>query len=379
MVVATGCYAQTDSKALSDINEVDWVIPNEKKQELVDIIHDTYIGRGNDLDSKTKLPVGSKAVEANKQGHFKTSLKLQKPESGKTRAFLKVQDGCDGFCSYCIIPYARGQSRSVPSESIKGEVRRQIDKGTKEIVLTGIHIGDYGRDLYPDREDPFRDLVRDMMEWPDMIRLRISSLEPGELSLGLLETLKERPDKFCSHFHMPLQSGHDRILKLMRRSYDSAEFAEKVAMAKEYFPDAFFGTDIIPGFPSETDEEAQATIDFIKRIGMHELHVFPYSKRPNTAAIRMPGHLDGNVIKERAKTLRELSEQLKSQYIKQFLDTEAEVLWENRVTKSNQRIGRTGNYLEIVGTMGDEHTPGSLSKIKVKGFFEKHQLLGSPI
>lgn len=381
MVVATGCYAQTDSAALVKLKEVDWVIPNEKKQELVDLIHEQTSGGDGPkrLDQSTKMPVGVKEVEENRQGHFKTSLKMAASNSSKTRAFLKVQDGCNGFCTYCLIPYARGQSRSVPYEEILQEIRRQIDQGTKEIVLTGIHIGDYGRDLYPSRKDPFSDLIKEVMDWDDMVRLRISSLEPKELSENLLKVLSQRSDKFCDHFHMPLQSGHDRILKLMRRSYDTSIFADKVSMAKDYFPNAFFGTDVIPGFPSETDEEASATEDFIKEIGMHELHVFPYSKRPNTAAIKMPGHLHGDVVKARARSLRELSKALKASYTKRFTHSIREVLWENRYTSTGQIKGRTRNYLEVVAPSGANLNVGQMSAVRIKGYHSPDLLFGQPL
>ena len=379
MVVATGCYAQTDSKVLADMPEVDWVVPNQKKQDLVDLIHKRAHGQQEGLDSGTKMPRGLEQVEKNRQGHFKSSLSMPKVDSSKTRAFLKIQDGCNGFCSYCLIPYARGQSRSVAKSEILAEVRRQIDAGTKEIVFTGIHIGDYGRDLASPSKDPFSDLVKEIMDWPDMVRLRISSLEPGELSEGLLKALSQRPDKFCDHFHMPLQSGHDRILKKMRRSYTTQEFADKVAMAKSYFPAAFFATDLIPGFPSETSEEALASEAFVETIGLHEMHIFPYSKRPNTAAIKMADHVDGGTIKERARSLRELSSRLKAAYIKQNIGETKEVLWEGRRTSSGQIIGRSSNYLEVIAASHFEPAAGSLSYVHFKGLHAANQLYGMPV
>ncbi|NBQ54688.1 MAG: radical SAM protein, partial [Proteobacteria bacterium] len=239
-MVVTGCYAQTDSARLAAMKEVDFVVPNEAKERLVQFIEGETDNRGVDgeadgsnaapenLASKmpaSKMPSDVKAVSENRQSHFKSSLVLfDDASSSQTRAFVKIQDGCNGFCAYCLIPYARGASRSVAPDQAFNEIKRLIDAGTPEIVLTGIHIGDYGRDLesYAGDAEPFATFVESIMEIPGLKRLRISSLEPGELSKDLLQVLKRHADKFCPHFHLPLQSGDDRILKLMRRSYDTA-------------------------------------------------------------------------------------------------------------------------------------------------------------
>ena len=376
LIIATGCYAQTDSQRLVQMDELDLVFPNEVKDRIVELSQQALQERQQGVPSTTKLPNGIKAVSENRQGHFKTSLRMLHSESDQTRAFLKIQDGCNGFCSYCLIPYARGQSRSVRSSEVKQEIRRLIDIGVREIVFTGIHIGDYGDDLLSEEHTSLSRLLQELLEWPDMVRIRISSLEPRELTRDLLEVVSQRPELFCDHFHLPLQSGHDRILKLMRRTYTSKQYAEAVAMAREYFPAAMFGADVIPGFPSETDEEAAVTAQFIQETGLHYLHVFPYSKRPNTAAARMPDHLDANIVKQRSEQLRRLSEQLKRQYLAGFIGRSVEVLWENQCDEQGRQLGHSRNYIEVCAAKGSQAQPGSLQSVVLKGFTSGDRLLG---
>jgi threonylcarbamoyladenosine tRNA methylthiotransferase MtaB len=376
IVVATGCYAQTDSKRLVEMDEVDLVFPNQTKDLIVEATHAFADRKAQGVTdaSTTKLPSHVKAVSGNRQGHFKSSLTMLEADSTQTRAFLKIQDGCNGFCAYCLIPYARGASRSVAPTEVTREVRRLIDLGVKEIVFTGIHIGDYGVDIGQD--DGFVALIRELLSWPDMVRIRISSLEPRELTEDLLKVLSQRPDIFCDHFHLPLQSGHDRILKMMRRTYDSRQYAENVAMARSYFPKANFGADVIPGFPSETDEEFTGTLEFIERTGLNYLHVFPYSKRPNTAAEKMPGHLAPELVKERAKILRDLSDRLKHDYTRRFIGQETAVLWENDVDSQGRRLGKSTNYLEVCAPTHANVEAGVVQRVQLKGFVEDHRLLG---
>ena len=371
-MVVTGCYAQTDSARLAAMKEVDFVVPNEAKERLVQFIE----GASTGLSSK--MPTDVKAVSENRQSHFKSSLVLfDDASSSQTRAFVKIQDGCNGFCAYCLIPYARGASRSVAPDQAFTEIKRLIDAGTPEIVLTGIHIGDYGRDLesYAGESEPFAKFVASIMEIPGMKRLRISSLEPGELSQDLLEVLKLHSDKFCPHFHLPLQSGNDRILKLMRRSYDTAGYEAAVIQARDNFPDASFGADVIPGFPGETPEEADETMAFIERLELNYLHVFPYSLRPNTSAARMPGHLPQEVVKERAARLRALSEKLSRKYSTQFIGKNVDVLWEKDLDAQGRRSGLSRNYLNVLSSAQHAPSSGTSAICRVKGFTETGKLL----
>ena len=376
VVVATGCYAQTDSQRLVDMDEVDLVFPNQTKDIVAEATHDFVQrqGTGSPLVQSGKLPAHVKAVSGNKQGHFKSALTMLEADSTQTRAFLKIQDGCNGFCTYCLIPYARGASRSVAPEEVTREVRRLIALGIKEIVFTGIHIGDYGDDF--EQKYSFVQLIDELLSWPDMIRIRISSLEPRELTEDLLKVLSKRPELFCDHFHLPLQSGSDRILKMMRRSYDSKTYADNVALARSYFPSANFGADIIPGFPGETEEEFNETVAFIKRCDLNYLHVFPYSQRPNTAAAKMPGHLPAEVVKKRAAILRELSIELKENYLRKFIGTETLVLWEKDTDPQGRIKGHSTNYLEVCAPQHIAVQPGTINRVLLKGFVEDLRLLG---
>lgn len=375
LVVATGCYAQTDSAKLVAMDEVDLVVPNEVKNDLAHFVH-------NSMQSQTlpanKLPDQVQTVSANKQGHFKTSLTLLDADPRQTRAFLKIQDGCNGFCTYCLIPYARGASRSVSSDKILAEVRRLIESGIQEIVIAGIHLGDYGEDFTEGSLRSLPALLAHLFTWPDMVRIRISSLEPNEMTEELLAVLATRPELVCPHFHLPLQSGHDRILKAMRRQYTTEEYKAAVLRARRLFPEANIGADIIPGFPGESDEEFESTLNFIKELGLNYLHVFPYSKRPNTAAARMPGHLPPEVVKERAKRLREYSEIAKLDYTRRYLGRTLAVIWEDDVDAQGRQIGRSENYLEIAAGPQTAAGKGLLQQIRIKGFIEGHRLLGVP-
>ena len=377
LLVATGCYAQTDSAKLVEMDEIDLVFPNQWKDRVASSSREAWDVKQQGGQIQSKLPEGAKIVSENRQGHFKTSLKLLQANSSQTRSFLKIQDGCNGFCSYCLIPYARGASRSVSKSELISEIRRLIDQGTQEIVFTGIHLGDYGEDL--DQNEGLTDIIREVFSWPDMVRLRISSLEPRELSENLLKALSQRPELFCDHFHLPLQSGHDRILGLMRRSYTSQEYADNVAMARSYFPKAMFGADVIPGFPSETQEEFEHTLAFIKNTGLHYIHSFPYSKRPNTAAAKMPNHLDSATVKARSERLRELSNELKSDYLVQFIGQQTEVLWEDRKDSQGRQLGLSKNYIEVVAPSSSSLQVNSRSTVKLKGFVEEQRMLGLPL
>ena len=292
--IITGCYAQIDSANLAELDEVDFVVPNEAKESLVDIINEREKD-GTLGNSENKLPAGLKAVSGNRQSHFKSSLTLfDKSESSKTRVFVKIQDGCNGFCAYCQIPYARGASRSVQPAKVVEEIKRLSDEGVQEIVFTGIHIGDYGKDLdeYKDyKNPPFVEILHKIISDTNISRIRISSLEPAEFTPDLAALMQEN-QIFCDHLHLPLQSGSDRILKLMNREYNKERYYQSIEMARKIFKNPFLGADVIPGFPGETDADFEETFEFIKKCDLTALHVFPYSKRPNTLAIRMPNHVD---------------------------------------------------------------------------------------
>ena len=369
--VVTGCYAQIHSGQLRNLDTVDLVVPNELKEQLVDIVDDP------DRSSKTdqKMPVGVKPVFANRQSHFKSSVTLfDRAESSQTRAYLKIQDGCNGFCAYCQIPYARGESRSVGAAAVIEEATRLVQTGVREIVLTGIHIGDYGED---GTDRPFLELLDQIVQIEDLERIRISSLEPAEFSDGLADWISRHKEKFCAHFHLPLQSGSDTVLKRMNRKYDSARYLQSVQTARAILPDCFIGADIIPGFPGETEQEFEETVAFIKKCQLSALHVFPYSKRPNTAAAKMPGHLDPNLVKERASVLRKLGQDLETDFYKSQVGSSQTVLWEGETDSSGRRKGKTGNYLNVVAPGSQNPKVGQMDKVLLKGLLGWNQFLGT--
>jgi threonylcarbamoyladenosine tRNA methylthiotransferase MtaB len=383
LIVMTGCYAQTDSQRLMAMDEIDVVVPNEAKDQLVSFVQEQLRAR-REGRVVLKMPQGLKAVSENKQSHFKSSLTLfDQADSTQTRAFIKIQDGCNGFCAYCLIPYARGASRSVPADDALNEIRRLVGLGTKEIVLTGIHIGDYGQDHgappLAQGADPFVEFMKRMFDINGLERVRISSLEPAELSEDLIKVLAEHRDRFCDHFHLPLQAGHDDVLKRMRRKYDTARYLESCDMARAYFPEVCLGADVIPGFPGETPEQFAATKAFIDRAGLHYLHVFPYSRRPNTAADKMTGHCDPETIKARSLELREQSKILRKQYLSQFIGKTVDVLWEKDMDDLGRPLGTTRNYINIAASRATAQTlQGVISRWTIKGFVTDERLLAIP-
>jgi threonylcarbamoyladenosine tRNA methylthiotransferase MtaB len=396
LLVFTGCFAQTDSAALLDLNSIDLVIPNELKHETASRVHALSLLTADERAKFERFPSTAKSVEKNRQSHFKTSHVLfgRSQDKSRTRVFLKVQDGCNGFCTYCLIPYARGASRSVSELEIVEEVQRLESEGVREVVLTGIHVGDYGRDLdlgtkdlsesgYPIErqafEHPFAGLMSLLFRSTAKMRFRISSLEPSELSQELIEVLYQNRTRFCDHLHLPLQSGNDRILRAMSRTYSKKQYEDSVGLVRKYFPKANIGADVIPGFPGETIEEHAETVEFIKSLQLAYLHVFPYSKRPNTAAGKMPDHVPLDVVAKRAKDLRNLSSQLKLSYSKSQVNREVEVLWQNETYHDGRLIGLSSNYLRVLPRAGKEILKiGDLQSLVLQGVVgEDDLLLGS--
>lgn len=339
-LVITGCYAQTNSGPLSEHPDIDFVVPNTHKPQLVSLLDARLRG------GQGKLPATAPPVTDNRQAHFKLAQTLSDHvSSNTTRKYVKVQDGCNGFCTYCIIPYARGASISVPAALVIDQVRALIAQGSGEIILTGVHLGDYGADFAANKRGSFIELLTQLFALPKLQRLRISSLEPSELSDDLLQVLAAHRNVFCPHFHLPLQSGSNKILRKMRRKYTVEHYLERLAAARQLFPQAMFGSDVICGFPSEDDCDHRATIDCVARAGLHYLHVFPYSPRPNTMAVRMSGHLPATLIKTRGKQLQELSQTLKNTYYRGFYGKQVQVLWEQ--PRGTQMVGYSRNYLRV--------------------------------
>ena len=325
ITIACGCMTQVNSVYLKDL-DVKVIIGNKGKSKIVDYINE-YI--------KTK-----------KQIIDITDFKDNKFEDmclnnfDKTRSFVKIEDGCENFCSYCIIPYARGKVRSKDPELVISEVKNLIKEGHKEVVLTGIHTGHYGADINYD----FATLLNRLVKIKGLERLRISSIEITEITDEVLDVLKNNSN-LVSHLHIPLQSGSNTILKLMNRKYDKEYFIDKINKIRSIRSDISITTDVIVGFPSETDELFNETIDTIKKINFSKIHVFPFSLRKNTKAESIPNHVDDVTKKNRVKELVELSNELENSYMNKFINKKVLLLPE--VYKEGYLIGHTDNYLKI--------------------------------
>ena len=259
---------------------------------------------------------------------------------GRTRAFIKIQDGCENFCSYCIIPYVRGKCRSKNFQTVLEEIQNYVQHGYKEVVLTGIHTGNYGVDLGTD----FAALLREIVKINGLVRLRISSIEITELTDEVLQIIRDN-DVIVDHLHIPLQAGSDKILRLMNRKYDLAYFKQKMEQIREIRPDISLTTDIIVGFPSETEEDFRDTLSFVREVQFSKVHVFPYSRRSGTVAADMAEQVPGDVKKDRVRRLLALSKELETEYMKKFIGKTLPVLME--VNHTDYSLGHTSNYLLV--------------------------------
>jgi threonylcarbamoyladenosine tRNA methylthiotransferase MtaB len=328
-VVVTGCYAQVDPEALQDFPGVSLVIGNEEKQRLLDYLTE-------DQETTAVAVSDIRQVE-------KVCLPPLTTFSGRSRAFVQIQNGCDAFCSYCIIPYARGASRSATPDEILQQIDGLVASGFQEIVLTGIHIGGYGADL--DTPMTLNDLVRRIETETGVHRLRLGSIEPTELTDELLETITSS-QIICHHLHIPLQAGNDHVLQRMKRTYSTEFFGQLLGRVRASIPDAAICLDVITGFPGETEEEFESAFDFISRLPLTDLHVFPYSKRPGTPAASYFGQVPGDVSKARAARLRHLAAEKHRSFAEGFIDEELEVVVESGV-KEGLLKGVSRNYLDI--------------------------------
>ena len=326
IIVVCGCLAQVKPETVN-IEGVDIVIGNKNKSKVSEYINE-YVKNKN---KKTDIYDISNV-------EFET---MQLNNFDKTRAFIKIQDGCNNFCAYCIIPYTRGSVRSKPREDILNEIDHLTLNGHKEIVLTGIHTGNYGSEF--DNYD-FADLLNEIVKIKKLSRIRISSIEITELNDRVLEIIKNN-NVLVDHLHIPLQSGSDEILKLMNRKYDTKYFKEKINKIRKIRPDISITTDVIVGFPNETDKNFNETIETIKKVDFSKLHVFPYSKREGTKAATMEGQIKEEVKKQRVMELLKLSKELENKYMNKFIGKTLTFIPE--VYKDGYLIGHTGNYLLI--------------------------------
>lgn len=336
MVVVTGCYAQTSPGDVLGINGVDLVIGTQDRHRLLDLLEEAKAAR-------KPLNVVGDIMQAD---DFE-EITGEELHPHMVRAYLKIQEGCNQYCSYCIIPYARGPVRSRPLERVLEAAKQLVYSGYKEIILTGIHTGAYGSDLRPQMD--LAGLVGELVRISDLKRLRISSLDPNEINEELLQVMTSSPI-LCPHLHISLQSGDDEILGRMNRHYDTAYYLSLVERIRRILPDIAFTTDIMVGFPGETEEAFQNTYDLVEKIGFSGLHVFKYSPRKGTAAASFPDQISPQVKEERSKRLIALGERLSREYARKYLGRTVEVLAEQRVEINGENFweGYSGNYLKIL-------------------------------
>lgn len=328
-VVVTGCYAQLEPAQVSAIPGVDLVLGSNEKANLVQFLSEGFVNRDSVARYTTQK---TKDI---------TSFAPSCSRGNRTRFFLKVQDGCDYFCTYCTIPYARGFSRNPTIASLVAQAEAAAAEGGKEIVLTGVNIGDFGKST----GERFIDLVRALDGVTGIRRYRISSLEPDLISDELIDFCAHSR-AFMPHFHVPLQSGSDEVLRLMHRHYDSRLFEEKILRIKAAMPDAFIGVDVMVGCRGETPECFQQTYDLLQRLPVSQLHVFPYSERPGTSALSIPYIVSEKDKKERSNVLLDLSERKTYEFYAHYVGTEAEVLFE-KSTRGRAMQGFTRNYIRV--------------------------------
>ena len=337
IVVAVGCYAQVAKEELAKIPEIDLVLGNNEKVEVVKYVEE-YI---NNNINNVELDDVMYSKEFSDFGNV--------TYTEKTRAVIKIQDGCDRFCSYCIIPYARGRVRSRKPESIISEITQIASKGIKEVVITGIHIASYGKDFAMSKDNKLAnyrliDLLEEINEIQGIQRIRLGSIEPLLITEEFVERLKKL-EKICHHFHLSLQSGCDETLKRMNRRYTTEQFKEIVRLLRNAYSDVNLTTDIIVGFPGETDEEFNKTYQFLKEIKFYKMHVFKYSPRKGTKAAVMPNQISGDMKEERTKKLIELSDRNEIEYNNSYIGKNVEVLFEEE--KDGMYKGHTQNYIMV--------------------------------
>ena len=349
IICVMGCYSQKNAEYIKNECGGDIIVGTSNRRKLVVLIKKFIIDKKPIID-----------VEDNPRKFTYESLgAIAIPNS--TRAYVKIEDGCNNFCSYCTIPYTRGVARSRSKTEIIDEISTLVDKGFKEIVLTGIHTAHYGLD---NKECSFSDLVEQICQIPNLYRLRISSIEESEIDDKFLELLKKY-SCIANHLHMPLQSGSKSVLKRMCRKYNVDDFINKVNRIREIRPDIAITTDVIVGFPGETEEEFKETYDFINKVNFAELHVFPFSAREGTKAFDMPNQVKPEIKSQRVDKLIKLSEELNRNYISKFKGQELEVILEERNKSTHLLSGFTSNYIKLEDDLPDEYI-GKIYKIKVR-------------
>lgn len=365
IVVATGCYAQTDTGKLCEDSAVDLILGNNQKKNIAEALAEyekehqkaSHVIKINQTREYEELSIGYTAEHV--------------------RAYLKVQDGCNQFCTYCIIPYARGRVRSRRPESIQKEVHALAQRGYKEVVLTGIHLSSYGVDFPETEKMDLLGLIRAVHEVEGILRIRLGSLEPGIVTEEFAREISRLP-KVCPHFHLSLQSGCDETLKRMNRRYDSGEYAQRCTLLRKYYENPALTTDVIVGFPMETEEEFRKSYDFVDSIHFYETHIFKYSRRQGTKAAAMEGQLTEAVKAERSDVMLELNEQHSLEYEKSMLGRTLEILLEEEIEQDGHvyYVGHSREYIRTVVEKQDGIGVNDIVSVRAEAFSGKHVLLG---
>ena len=369
IVVATGCYVQTGGEKLEKDEAIDLVLGNNQKINIVEALAEY---------AENKPGHGSHVIKINQTKEYE-ELSIDHTAE-HVRAYIKVQDGCNQFCTYCIIPYARGRVRSRNIESVLKEVRALAEKGYKEVVLTGIHLSSYGVDLPDEKKETLLSLIRAVHEIEGIQRIRLGSLEPGIVTREFAEGIAALP-KVCPHFHLSLQSGCDETLERMNRRYRSGEYRERCELLREVYGNPALTTDVIVGFPQESEEEFRKSYDFVDSIRFYETHIFKYSRRQGTKAAAMDGQLTEAEKSFRSEKMIELHHRHAGDYEKSMLGKNLEVLIEEEYTKDGRTwyLGHSREYIKTAVPKSEAYGVNDIVNVKAEGFLEEHIMTGEAV
>ena len=369
IVVATGCYVQTGGEKLEKDEAIDLVLGNNQKINIVEALAEY---------AENKPGHGSHVIKINQTKEYE-ELSIDHTAE-HVRAYIKVQDGCNQFCTYCIIPYARGRVRSRNIESVLKEVRALAEKGYKEVVLTGIHLSSYGVDFPEEKKETLLSLIRAVHEIEGIRRIRLGSLEPGIVTREFAEGIAALP-KVCPHFHLSLQSGCDETLERMNRRYRSGEYRERCELLREVYGNPALTTDVIVGFPQESEEEFRKSYDFVDSIRFYETHIFKYSRRQGTKAAAMDGQLTEAEKSFRSEKMIELHHRHAGDYEKSMLGKNLEVLIEEEYTKDGRTwyLGHSREYIKTAVPKSEAYGINDIVIVKAEGFLEEHIMTGEAV
>ena len=369
IVVATGCYVQTGGEKLEKDEAIDLVLGNNQKINIVEALAEY---------AENKPGHGSHVIKINQTKEYE-ELSIDHTAE-HVRAYIKVQDGCNQFCTYCIIPYARGRVRSRNIESVLKEVHSLAEKGYKEVVLTGIHLSSYGVDFPEEKKETLLSLIRAVHEIEGIQRIRLGSLEPGIVTREFAEGIAALP-KVCPHFHLSLQSGCDETLERMNRRYRSGEYRERCELLREVYGNPALTTDVIVGFPQESEEEFRKSYDFVDSIRFYETHIFKYSRRQGTKAAAMDGQLTEAEKSFRSEKMIELHHRHAGDYEKSMLGKNLEVLIEEEYTKDGRTwyLGHSREYIKTAVPKSEAYGVNDIVIVKAEGFLEEHIMTGEAV